>query len=129
MGKSTRIWCLVIVAIGAFPILATVLGRDQREVKSFQKLTLNADDIAEMTGVNVHKFQVDQKKDQRFSIVLREQENANAVPRELNRFEFTKENKDQTTIRVGFIGVDRKLTGFLLSNEKEAEFRVGCSGC
>src|SRR6266513_92895 len=112
MRISTGVVCVVACAIGASAIWANVLERDQRE--SFQRLTLNADDIAEMTGVNVHKFQVNLPKDQRFSIILRERENADAAPRALHRFQFVKQDNDQTTVRVSFIGLDRKLTGFLL---------------
>ena len=108
---------------------AKTAGGQHPEDQLFQKLKLDADDLAEVTGVNVYKFQVTIPKGQRFRVILRELREKGAEPRVLHQFPFTKESELPTTIRVGFLRSDRKLGGFLLSQEKEAEYRVDCPGC
>jgi hypothetical protein len=95
----------------------------------FQKLKLDADDLADITGVNIYKFQLNIAKGERFRVVLREVKEKDAEPRVLHQFPFVKESDAPTIIRVGFLRMDRKLAGFLLSEEKQAEYRVDCSGC
>lgn len=97
--------------------------------QGFQKLKLEADDLAEITGVNIYKFQLNIPKGQRFRVVLREVKEKDAEPRVLHQFAFVKESDAPTVIRVGFLRMDRKLAGFLLSEEKQAEYRIDCSDC
>jgi hypothetical protein len=108
---------------------ATPDGDKRLEDQEFHRLKLDADDLAEVTGVNVYKFQVAMPKGQHFRVVLREVREEGAEPRVLHQFSFVKESELPTTVRVGFLGSDRKLAGFLLSEEKQAEYRVDCPGC
>lgn len=104
-------------------------GGQRLEDQAFRKLKLDADDLAEVTGVNVYKFQVAMPKGQHFRVVLREVREGGAEPRVLHQFPFVKDSDTPTTVRVGFLRSDRKRAGFLLSEEKEAEYRVDCPGC
>jgi hypothetical protein len=104
-------------------------GGQRLEDQAFHKLKLDADDLAEVTGVNVYKFQVAMPKGQHFRVVFREVREDGAEPRVLHQFPFVKDSDTPTTVRVGFLRSDRKLAGFLLSEEKQAEYRVDCPGC
>lgn len=94
----------------------------------FELQKLDASDLADFTGVNIYKFRLELRKG-RFSVVLREVLDKDAAPRELKRFNFEKLSDEPLTMRVGILGLDQKLTSFLLSNEKLARIRVDCPGC
>lgn len=108
---------------------AAVVADARAQGRTIQKLKLDADDLADITGVNVYKFQINMPKGQRFRVVLRELKTADAQPRGLHQFSFQKESDAPITLRVGFLRADRKLASFLLSEETQAEYRVDCSGC
>ena len=101
---------------------------DRVGVIPFQRVGLNADDLAECTGLDIYKFRVDLAKGRRFRVVLRWRQDAKSTPRESSGVPFEATRDEPTTIRVSFLRADRKLQGFLLSNEPEAEYRVNCSG-
>jgi len=98
------------------------------EKKDFERLKLDADDLADATGVNIYKFQVNVPKGQRFRVILREVPD-NAVPRVLHKHSFLNETDGPTVIRVAFLRRDRQLAGVFLTGEKDAEYRVDCPGC
>jgi RNA polymerase sigma factor (sigma-70 family) len=110
-------------------VLAAARSVQAQEDKSFQKLKLDADDLAEVTGVNIYKFQVNIPKGQRFRVVLREVKEKDAEPHVLHQYSFLKETADPLVIQVAFLRRDQKLAGALLSGEKDAEYRVVCAGC
>ena len=101
---------------------------DRVGVIPFQRVGLNADDLAECTSLDIYKFRVDLAKGRRFRVVLRWRQDAKSTPRESSGVPFEATRDEPTTIRVSFLRSDRKLQGFLLSNEPEAEYRVTCSG-
>lgn len=94
----------------------------------FQKVGLSADDLAESTGLDIYKFRVDLPKGQRFRVVLRAQQDEKSPAPETPGILFQTTADEPTIVRVSFIRMDRKLQGFLLSNEPQAEYRVNCSG-
>ena len=110
-------------------LAAAIPGAGPRPGGDFQHLKLEADDLAQVTGVNVYKFRVAMPRGQRFRVALREVRAEGAEPRVLHQQPFVKGSDEPVTVRVGFLRADRKLAGFLLSEEKEAEYRVDCSGC
>jgi RNA polymerase sigma factor (sigma-70 family) len=95
----------------------------------FHKVALGTDDLVDATGLDIYKFQIDLKKGQRFRVVLRVLESKDTPARQRVAHEFQKTGDGATTIRVSFLRTDRKLQGFLLSNEAQAEYRLGCSEC
>jgi RNA polymerase sigma factor (sigma-70 family) len=95
----------------------------------FKKVALATDDLLEVTNLDIYKFQVDLKNGERFRVVLRALESKGKPARELVSFDFQKTGDRAATIRVSFLRSDRKLEGFLLSNAKQAEYRLSCSGC
>ena len=94
----------------------------------FRKLSLDADDLAELMFLDAYKFQLDMPKGQVFNVILREVNAPKSATRWDHRFEFRQQESGPTTLRIALLRSDRKLASFLLSNEKEAEFRVDCSG-
>jgi hypothetical protein len=117
------------MACGLIAVFSTSVGGQRLDDISFQYLKLDANDLAEVTGVNIYKFQVAMPKGQKFRIVFREVDAKEARPRVLHQMSLVKESDTPVTLRVGFMRSDRKLASFLLSEEKEAEYRVDCSGC
>ena len=112
------------------PQAKAIVELEGRDYISFLKLGLSTDDLVEATGLDVHKFKVDIAKGQRFTIIFRSQESKDVPAIELVRHSFEKDSDMQSAIiRVSFIRMDRKLSGFLLSNEAQAEYRLNCSGC
>ena len=102
---------------------------ESREAISFQKLALSTEDLIEATGLNIYKFRIDIAKGERFRIVLRSQESKDSERREILGFSFEKTSEDPVIIGVSFLRLDRKLSGFLLSTEDRAEYRLSCSNC
>ena len=51
------------------------------------------------------------------------------APREILAISFEKTSNDPAIIGVSFLRLDRKLSGFLLSTEERAEYRLSCSQC
>ena len=94
----------------------------------FRKLSLDADDLADLTFLDIYKFQIDMPKGQVFNVILREVNTPKGAVRWEQSFEFRQQESGPTTLRIAFLRTDRKLASFLMSNEKEAEFRVDCSG-
>jgi RNA polymerase sigma factor (sigma-70 family) len=95
----------------------------------FQKVGIGADDLVEASGLDIYKFQLDMPKGLKFKIILRELDGADVPARVLHMFPFEKLDGGSMTLRVSFLRRDRKFEGFLLSQEKEAEFRVDSPGC
>lgn len=129
MKRMTIVTSLVILVLGLVPIRAFIVAGEPRIDSAFQKLKLDADDLANVTGVNVYKFQVNIPKGQKFRVVLRELKEKGAEPRVLHQFPFLKESDGPSVIRIAFLRRDRKLAGVLLSEEKDAEYGIECSGC
>ena len=102
---------------------------DTRDAISFQKLALSTDDLVEATGLDVYKFRIDIRKGEKFRVVLRSQERKETPSHEIIGYSFEKTSDDPATIGVSFLRLDRKLSGFLLSNEAQAEYRLSCSHC
>jgi RNA polymerase sigma factor (sigma-70 family) len=96
---------------------------------AFRKVELSTDDLVEATGLNLYKYQVDIPKEQRFRIEIRELKNEGSPARVLFDYTFQKVADGPITLRVCFLRRDHKLQGVLLSEEKDAEFRLDCSGC
>ena len=96
---------------------------------SFDRLALNADDLAEATGLNIYKFRLDIPKGQRFRVILREWRTENAAPKSLGNWVFEREEEGPTTLRVGFLPRDGRAASVLLSNEEWVQFRIDCEGC
>lgn len=109
-------------------LACTLSGAEPRGIP-FQRAKLDADDLAEVTGLNLYKFRLDLPKGQRFKVVLRELRSADEKPRVPFWFAFQHDTDKPLELRVAFIRADRKLAGFLLGTEKEAEFRLDCPGC
>jgi RNA polymerase sigma factor (sigma-70 family) len=100
-----------------------------RDAISFLKLALSTDDLVEATGLDMYKFRIDVAKGQRFKVVLRSQDSKDAPERELVSYSFEKTTDQPAIVGVSFLRRDRKLSGFLMSNEALAEYRLSCSGC
>ena len=106
-----------------------VAGEPERsDSVPFQRIDLSADDLAEATGLDLYKFRLDLAKGRRFRVVLRVRQDEKSPARESAGIPFQATGDEPTTIRVSFLRTDRKLQGFLLSTEPEAEYRVDCSG-
>jgi RNA polymerase sigma factor (sigma-70 family) len=102
---------------------------ERRESISFAKLGLSTDDLVEATGLNVYKFRIDVKKGEKFRVVLRTQQRKEEPTHELVGYTFETVSDGPAIVGVSFLRMDRKLSGFLLSNEREAEYRLTCSNC
>src|SRR5262249_2693827 len=95
----------------------------------FTRLALDANDLADAYSLNVYMFRVEIPKGQQFHVVLRELDAEDAAPRELKRFSFRQEDKDgPTALRVELRRVDGA-GGVLLTEQKQAGFRVSCPYC
>jgi hypothetical protein len=94
---------------------------------SFQRTGLSADDLVDATGLDIYKFRVVLAKGRRFRVVLRIRQDEKSPTRESVGIPFQTTRDEPTSIRVSFLRMDRKLQGFLLSTEPEAEYRVNCS--
>jgi hypothetical protein len=146
----SRLKVSAIAAIGAFLIAASagMLARQDRansetpqaptgqenavaqirELVPFQKAALNTDDLVEAAGLDIYKFNVELAKGESFKVVLRVCESKESPSREIVGRSFKKTFEKPTTVRVSFLRRDRKLSGFLLSDEAEAEYRLSCAG-
>jgi hypothetical protein len=102
---------------------------ERRDSISFQKVALTTDDLVEATGLDIYKFRVQIAKGERFRVVLRAQERKDLPPHELVGYSFEKTAADPAIVGVTFLRLDRKLSGFLMSNELQAEYRLTCSNC
>jgi hypothetical protein len=98
------------------------------ESVSFQRIGLSADDLADVTGLDVYKFRVDLTKGRRFHVVLRVRQDEMSPTRELVGIPFQSKSDGPTNVCVSFLRTDGKLQGFLLSTEPRAQYRVNCSG-
>src|SRR5262249_37501393 len=104
--------------------------KDVQKVIGFRKLNLNADDIADVTGVNIYKFKVNIAKGQKFRVLIREFNEKGAEPRILFRHGgFRNQTKEETVVGISFTRRDGKFEGVLLYQEKDALFRFNCEGC
>ncbi len=95
----------------------------------FQMTPLDANDIVAETGLNIYKFKLDIPKEQRFELRFSEFPAKDARAKSLHRFIFQKVKDGPLTLRVSFLRRDRQLGGVLLSEEKDALYRVTCEGC
>ncbi len=96
----------------------------------FTYQTIDVNDLVEVHNLNIYKYKVEIPKKQRFHVVLRELENQDAAPNELMRFSFQRGDKDgPIIIRVAFTRTDGTVGGVLLTEQKEAFFRVTCQDC
>jgi RNA polymerase sigma factor (sigma-70 family) len=95
----------------------------------FRLMPRTADDLAEVTGLNVYKYRLDLPKGQRFRILWEAFPKKGAPERWLWHHDFEKKEEGPLVLRVSFLRRDRKMQGVLLSQEKEAEFRLDCPGC
>jgi RNA polymerase sigma factor (sigma-70 family) len=102
---------------------------EHRESIPFQKVALSTDDLVEATGLDVYKFRIDVPKGERFRLALRMQETKEARAKLLHAFLFEKTSEEPAIVCVSFLRMDRKLSGFLMSSEPQAEFRLSCSHC
>ena len=98
------------------------------ELIPFQKVALSTDDLVEATGLDIYKFQINLRKNERFRVELRVIQSKESPSRELVSHTFRQTEEKPTTIRVSFLRRDKKMSGFLLTDEAEAEFRLICSG-
>src|SRR3990172_9951551 len=102
--KRFAISCTVVVAVAAGLVAAMVASAGEgRVAKSLQRLRLDADDLADVTGLNVYKFQVDMPKGQRFWLVLREFREKDREPRVLHRYSFRKDDEAPVVLRLAFL--------------------------
>jgi hypothetical protein len=129
MKRMAIVFSLVILIAGLVPILAFVFAGEPRKDNTFQKQKLDANDLAEVFGVNVYKFQVNMPKGQKFQVILRELKEKGAEPKVLYLHSFLKESDGPTVIRTTFLRRDGKFEGVLLSEEKDAQYGIQCSGC
>jgi hypothetical protein len=102
---------------------------ERRAPISFQKVALSTDDLVESTNLDIYKFQVALGKGERFRIALRVCESRDSQPRYPIYHLFEKTSDAPATVRVSFMREDRKLSGFLMSNQPRAEFRLDCTLC
>src|SRR5262249_781382 len=79
-------------------------------------------------GLDIYKFNVEIAKGERFKVVFRVCESKESPSREIVSRSFQKTFEKPTTVRMNFLRRDRKLSGFLLSDEDEAEYRLSCAG-
>jgi hypothetical protein len=148
MGKLKNA-AAVVLAVGAIAVGITVFDRQDEAAGvpraaaqaeknekpdgdasfQFQKVALGTDDLVEAAGLDIYKFQVGLAKGQRFRVVLQVLETKETPARVLSAHEFQKTGDGAAIIRVSFLRTDRKLQGFLLSNEAQAEYRLDCSEC
>jgi hypothetical protein len=133
-----------VIAIGAGRIIARqdqafgvppkasltkdALESNTHDLIPFQKVALSTDDLVEAAGLDIYKFQINLGKSERFKVVLRVTERKDSPSREIVSHTFRQTEEKPTTVRVSFLRRDRKLSGFLMSNEADAEFRLICSG-
>jgi RNA polymerase sigma factor (sigma-70 family) len=96
---------------------------------AFRAAQVSADDIIEVTGLNVYKFRLDIPKGEKFRVMLRELADKDAGARALHQFDFTREAEGPMTLRVSFLRRDGRLEGVLLDEAKQATYRVDCEGC
>ncbi len=102
---------------------------ERQDSISFRKLALSTDDLVDATGLNIYKFRIDVAKGARFRVVLRSQESKELPAREIVGLSFEKTSEEPAIIGVSFLRLDRKLSGFLMSTEDRAEYRLSCSQC
>ena len=93
------------------------------------RASLDAEDIRDVTGLDVYKFQLTIPKGQKFHVALRRkgdhpserQWNSPGVVHE-------QERDGPTTVRVSFLREDGRLAPFFLGDCKAAVYRVQCEG-
>jgi hypothetical protein len=96
----------------------------------FNLLSLDANDLADANGLNIYKFKLEVPKGRPFHVVLRELDSKDGPPRELRRFTFRRgEREGPTTLRVDFTRRDGAVGGVLLTEQKDAVFRISCPDC
>ncbi len=112
------------------PQAKPIAGPDGQDYISFLRLGLSTDDLVEATGLDIYKFRIDVAKGEKFRVLLRSQESKESPARELVDFSFEKVSDGSgAVIGVSFLRRDRKLSGFLLSEEGDGEYRLKCAGC
>ena len=94
----------------------------------FKILSLDANDLTELTGLDIYKFRIDMPKGQVFNVILREVNPRKDAEGWGHRFEFRQQESGPTTLKLSFLRSDRKLAGFWLGDDKQAEYRVNCTG-
>lgn len=93
-------------------------------------LPLTAEDIADVTGLNIYKFRVAVEPGAAFELVIAEQDAADEVPRLLARSSFTSySDANSIDLRLSFLPRDNALRGVLLSQDEDIEYRVDCEHC
>lgn len=95
----------------------------------FLRAKVSSDEILDVTGLNIYKFQLDIPKGEKFKVMLSRTESKDAEAKVLFHFDFTKEKEGPVTLLVSFLRLDRKMEGVLLSEEKLAAFGLRCDGC
>ncbi len=100
---------------------------DGHDYIPFLRLGISADDLVEATGLDIYRFRIDVAKGEKFRVLLRSQDSKESPARELVDFSFEKESDGSgAVIGVSFLRRDRKLSGFLLSEEADGEYRLKC---
>ena len=99
-----------------------------RDMFAFEKVGLSADDLVEAAGLDIYKFRVDLKRGERFKVEYRACESKDSASREIVSHPFQVTEEGPTIIRLSFLRRDGKLSGFLLSNEPDAFYRLIVSG-
>src|SRR5262249_37316470 len=94
---------------------------------AFDIVTIDANDLVDAHTLNIYKFKVDVPKGQKFRVILRELPAKDAEPHVLTGFSFQRgDGAGPVTMRVDFTRMDGTVGGVLLTEQKEAQFRVNC---
>ncbi|MEZ6192443.1 MAG: hypothetical protein R3C45_14300 [Phycisphaerales bacterium] len=85
-------------------------------------------DLLSVTFLDIYKYRLDLQPDRRFRVVLREQLAADSTPKVLFDEVFHRDDSNGLTLLVSFTSLDDRLSGVLLSSDKQAEFRITTDG-
>ncbi len=122
-----RHWFLLVVAswMAASATIPPALAEDELPVK---RAAVDFTDIADLTGLDVYKYEVELKRGDKVRATLEEQRELGAKPSNHLNVEATASRDGTAVLSVAFLRQDRKLASVLLSNEEEMTFRITWSG-
>lgn len=126
---------LTVLAAGLMGLLALtpiIIGADTpkvvKDTPTLEKLEIDMSDLLSVTFLNIYKYHLVLPQSSRFHVILREQHSAESPPRILSDDVFHVGNKNDLNLRISFLSLEDRFSGVLLSDEKQAEFRIAIDG-
>src|SRR5215467_13735812 len=121
ISGAAQMVTLVVVASAA----ARLVAQEPLEVK---RVRVDGTDIADMTGLDIYKYEVKVKKGQTITVSLDVQMEETSEPVKYIAHKAVASQDGPATLTACFLRSDRKLASVFLSTEERMEFRIQLDG-